>query len=116
MNVQYMPGIQSWAEGFKLIQQATRRLEEILGSSAGLVTVHWESMTDAKGRPRYRLTLRGFTAEVSTVFTPDELRNPLSMEVGLYRLWGDMIQVRSDQQHERVKALIGQFSGEQEGR
>lgn len=115
MNVQYTTNAPQRGEDYSLIQQATNRLNEILGSSAGLVTGEWDRQTDKAGRTLYRLTLKDFTGCVCTEFTPEELRNPLYVHVSLYRLWGDLLQRRSDKQHKVVQAMLGQIRDGQEG-
>jgi hypothetical protein len=115
MNVTYADNIQHVGEVYKLIQQATRRLEEILGSSSGSVSAEWCGGADKQGRDLYRLTLKDFTGQVSTEFALEELGNPLHMHVRLYRLWGDLLQRRSDEQHKVVQTMISQIGGGQEG-
>lgn len=111
MNVKYAANAQQGEEGYSLIQQATRRLEEILGPSAELATAEWDRVADKMSRSLYRLTLKDFTGQVSTEFAPEELRNSLHMHVRLYRLWGDLLQHRSDEQHKIVQTISGQISG-----
>jgi hypothetical protein len=115
MNVKYATNAQQWGQGYTLIQQATRRLEEILGPSAALVSVEWECVVDKTGRSLYRLTLQDVTGPVSTEFAPEELMNPMHMHVRLYRLWGDLLQKQSDEQHKLVQTITGQINGGQEG-
>ena len=69
-----------------------------------------------QGRTLYRLTIRDFTGEVSTDFAPDELQNPLHMRVRLYRLWGDLLQVRNNQQHQEVMIISSQIPMGEEAR
>lgn len=115
MNVKYTTNAQQEGQGYTLIQQATRRLEEILGPSVASVSVEWDRVVDKTGRSLYRLTLKDFTGQASTEFTLEELRNPLHMHVRLYQLWGDLLQQRSDEQHKIVQTMIGQISGDPEG-
>jgi hypothetical protein len=110
MDVQYFPEVRQWAEGLRLLEQASTLLADILGpQSSQLVKAEWNRVQDHQGRTFYRLTLRDFTGEVSTDFTPDELQNPLHMKVRLSRLWGDLLQVRNNQQHQQVQMLSGQL-------
>ena len=111
MNVTYSDRSQQVGEYRALLQQATERLEDILGPSAALVNVQWDRIEDSRGRSLYRLTIKDFTGEASTDFAPEELQNPTHMHVRLYRLWGDLLQVRSNKQHEKVQAISGQING-----
>jgi hypothetical protein len=114
MNVQYTANAQQRGEDSSLIQHATNRLDEILGS-ASEVKVEWDRLADKTGRTLYRLTLADLTGHVSTDFTPDELRNPLYLHVSLYRLWGDLLQRHSDEQHKVVQAMLDRIGTGQEG-
>jgi len=149
MNVTYADNIQQGGEGYLLIQQATRRLEEILGLSSGLVSAEWDREVDKTGRSLYRLTLRGvnfsaneghrppldqnnqeadilrsplsfvvlnnFGGQASTEFTLEELRDPLQMRFCLPRLYGDLLQQWSDQQHKIVLTMLDQIDSNQGG-
>jgi hypothetical protein len=116
MDVQYSPDARQWADGLTLVEQASTLLAEILGpQSSQLVKAEWNCVQDHQGRTLYRLTIRDNTGEVSTDFTPDELQNPLSMRYILYRLWGDLLQIRHNRQHQKVQLLIGQVVTESEG-
>ncbi len=115
MDVQYSPEVRQWAEGFPLLQQASTRLAAILGpQSSQLVKAAWDRVEDAQGRALYRLTIRDSTGEVSTDFTPEELQNQLHMSFRLPRLWGDLLKIRSDQQHQLVQLLSSQMPTEAE--
>jgi hypothetical protein len=111
MEVQYSPEAQRWADGLTLLEQASTLLSDILGpQSSQLVKAEWNRVQDHQGRKLYRLTIRDFTGEVFTDFAPDELQNPLHMRVRLYRLWGDLLQVRNNQQHQQVQIISGQIT------
>src|SRR5437899_12002625 len=103
MDVRYSPRAQQLSEGFVDLEQATKLLKDILGpQSQELVKAEWDCVQDNRDRTLCRLTIRDATGEASTDFTPDELRYPLHMRVRLYRLWGDLLQVRSNRQHQQV--------------
>ncbi len=111
MEVYYSPEARQWAKGWTLLEQATARLANILGpQSSQLVKAEWDRVPDRQGRPLYRLTIRDFTGEAATDFTPDELQNPLHMQVRLSRLWGDLLQIRNNQQHQLVQTLSAQLA------
>ena len=92
MNIKYTDNVKQWVEGYPLVQQATNRLKEVLGESAGLVTGEWDRTEDEKGRAVATLRLRDPNGEVVRKFTPDELRSPAQTAFGLYQLWGRLIQ------------------------
>ncbi len=116
MDVQYSPDARQSADGLTLLEQASTLLADILGpQSSQLVTAEWNRVQDHQGRTLYRLTIRDFTGAVSTDFAPDDLQNRLHMKVRLSRLWGDLLQVRNNQQHEQVQIISGQITTGQEG-
>jgi hypothetical protein len=107
MDVQYSPE----ARGLTRVEQASNLLADILGPhSSQLVKATWSRVQDHQGRTLYRLTIRDFTGEVATDFAPDELENPPHMRVRLYRLWGDLLQIRNNQQHQQVQILSGEMT------
>jgi hypothetical protein len=111
MDVQYSHEVQQWADGLTLLEQASALLADILGpQSSKQVKAEWDRVQDHQRRALYRLTIRDFTGEVSTDFTPDELQNPLHMKFRLYRLWGDLLQVRNNQQHQQVQIISDQIA------
>ncbi len=121
MNIKYSANLQPGGESYNLIQQATKRLEEIVGPSArrmeavrgpsaGLVSCEWDRMADKSGRDLYRLTLKDASTHVRTEFTLEDLKNPLHMHVRLCRLWGDLLQLWSDEQHKIVLTMLSQIS------
>jgi hypothetical protein len=79
-------------------QQRSAQLEELLGQSAPLVSAEWDRSEDAEGQPVVTLRLWDFTGSVTTVFDPKELESSAQMNQRLYRLWGDLLQVRSQEQ------------------
>jgi hypothetical protein len=116
MDVQYSPEARQWADGLTLFEQASTLLAEILGpQSSQLVKAEWNGVQDHQGRTLYRLTIRDNTGEVSTDFAPGELQNPLHMRFRLYRLWGDLLQVRNNLQHQHVQIISGQITTGSEG-
>jgi hypothetical protein len=113
MEVHYSPEVRQWADGVKLVEQASSLLADILGpQSSQLVKAAWNRVQDRQGRTLYRLTIRDFTGEVSTDFSPDELQNPLHMRFRLYRLWGDLLEVRNNQEHQQVQIISGQITSD----
>ncbi|MHB1425769.1 MAG: hypothetical protein ACYC3I_21590 [Gemmataceae bacterium] len=115
MDVQYPPELRAPPE-MALLEQASTHLSDILGpQSSQRVKAAWTRLQDHKGRIFYRLTLQDdFAGKASTDFTPDELQNPLHMRFRLYRLWGDLLQVRNDIQHRKVESLSNEIATDQE--
>jgi hypothetical protein len=110
MDVQYSPDTRQSPEA-ALLEQASTLLTDILGpQSSQLVKAKWNRVQDPQGRPIYRLTIRDFTGEVFTDFSPDELQNSLHMRFRMYRLWGDLLQVRNNLQHQQVQSLSSEIT------
>jgi hypothetical protein len=104
VKVVYTDKAKQWSEGYDLVHQATKHLEEILGQSTDLVTVEWDRSEDSKGRLVYVLRLSDYTGWVTGIFTPEELQSYTRTTTQLYRLWGDLLQVRS---HRQLEELLG---------
>jgi hypothetical protein len=92
---------------FTLLQQATNRLEEAVGQSPEHVTVQWDRFEDDKGRSLYTLQLKDYSGEVTRKFSIDELQSPERTSFRIYRLWGDLLQLRTEKQ---LEALVGRRS------
>jgi hypothetical protein len=111
MEVKYPASIRQ--EDQNLLQHASSLLEEVLGpQSSSIVRTEWRSVHDHRGRTLYRLTIGDFTGEASTDFGVDELKNPPHLRVRLYRLWGDLLQTRNEQQHRQVQIISEQVAAE----
>ncbi len=98
MKVEYSDKAKQWGEGFALLQQATKRLEEVVGPATAWVVAVWDRAEDARGRSVYTLRISDWEGAVSATFTPDELRSRTQDRYYWHRLWGDLLQVRSHQQ------------------
>jgi hypothetical protein len=61
MKVTYSDEAKQWDGEFELLQQATKRLEEVLGPAAAWIMAKWDRQEDAGGRAVY--TLRIFRLE-----------------------------------------------------
>jgi hypothetical protein len=107
MNINYSDDVRRWAEIFPLVQKATNRLEEILGSSAGMVSGEWDRIQDEKGRDLLTLRLKDFTGEAVGRFVPDELRSASQTSFRLRRLWGDLLLIGSHKQLEKLTGSGG---------
>lgn len=96
---------------FRLAEQRTSQLEELLGPSASRVSGEWDRSEDAQGQPVVTLRLKDFTGSVTTVFEPKELESPTHMNQRLNRLWLDLLQVRSQQQLQELQEAAGAEGG-----
>ncbi|MGI8980152.1 MAG: hypothetical protein ACR2FY_13085 [Pirellulaceae bacterium] len=118
MEIQYSPEARKRAEGKMLMEKASSLLEETLGpQSSQIVNAEWDCLQDRNGRALYRLTIQDFTDPegVFTDFAADELQNPLHMKFRLYRLWGDLLQIRNNRQHAAVQTISDEIIAGQEG-
>jgi len=102
MNVRYSDQIKQPGNGFALLQQATKCLEEVATRSAALATAEWDRTHDEHGRPVYVLKLSDFSGTVTDRFSSHELEQPRRLRWRLRSLWGDLLQVRS---HKQLQAL-----------
>lgn len=97
MNMTYSENAKKAGEAYTLLEKATALLEEVLGSSAGVVKGEWDRREDAKGHALFSLRISDpWTEPKSADFDPFELKSPDHMRVRLHRLWGDALQARSD--------------------
>jgi len=87
-----------------LLQQATKRLEEVLGPSAAWVMVRWDQHGNGNGRSHFTLWISDWTGEVSSSFSSEELRSYSQERYPWLRIWGDLLQVRS---HKQLEAVTG---------
>lgn len=111
MKAIFDESIRQGDESFMLAQQATRRLEEVLGRSGDLVTAEWGRGTDEQGRTVVTLRLSDWTGSVMARFSPAELTNAETLRTRLHRLWGDLLQVRSHRQLDELLESINSDSG-----
>jgi hypothetical protein len=111
MNITYTDSAKQTGEGTALLQQVTNQLEEILGPAAARVKAEWDRQTDAKGRLLFILSLTDWTGSVRADFAPDELRSADHLRYRLHRLWGDLLQVRSQKQLEQLTGAGGATEG-----
>src|SRR5436309_1775947 len=58
------------------LRPAMKRLEEILGLSAGAITAEWSQDQDDRGRISFALKISDFVSEAAGTFTIPELASP----------------------------------------
>ena len=102
VNVTYSENAKQTSEGLSLLEQATARLDEVLGQSASLVRKEWDRREDEKGRPLFTLQISDWTGSAAASFSPHELKSPDHLRVRLYRLWGELLQGRVDKALQKV--------------
>jgi len=92
-----------------LLEQATSCLKDVLGTSADRIEVEWDQTQDDRGRSVYTLTLSDSKRRVEAQFSREELNFASYMRARLYRLWGDLLQLISDEAHRKVLELVAQM-------
>ena len=94
MNVEFDDSVKQWGEGYTLAQQATKRLESVLGPSASTVEAMWTRTEDDRGR--VVLTQTRGPYRVCRQVCPDELRSAAQTSFRMHRLWGDLLRDRNE--------------------
>ena len=107
MDLQYSDNART-GEFFPLLRQASTRLEDLLGPSAGTTRAEWDLTPDAEGRPLYTLRVSGLKESAAAQFAPDELADSPHLRHRLTRLWGDMLQARN---HRHLREMQGTGGG-----
>jgi hypothetical protein len=106
-SVKYGYGIRQAGELLTLAAQANRVLAEVLGASAGLVSAEWDRTADTRMATVVTLRISDSTGSVTGTFAPDDLRSYPVLRNRLYRLWGDLLQVRNHQLLQELGAGTG---------
>ena len=87
------------------VEQANAVLAELLGPSVGTTNVEWSVQRDPA---RITLRLSDWTGDVLRTFKPGEFDNPWLLRSRLHRIWGDLLQARSDRQLGDLLSQSGQ--------
>ena|SRR5581483_7502385 len=91
------------------VERATQVLEETIGPTARHVDADWSLTQDSSGRRLIKLLLSDFTgARTESRFEPAEFHRPGHLPAKLYKIWGDLLQVRS---HKQLEVLSGSIEG-----
>jgi hypothetical protein len=98
---------------FAGVRKANQLLEQELGRSTAFVTAEWKLVRDRMDRILVELTLTDvFTqSKAAERFAPDEFANEGHLAGRLHRLWGVLLQARSDGQIRRLEELVRQEEG-----
>src|SRR5438552_574965 len=110
LQVTWADDLEKDGELFTAVQGANKVLEEELGRSVGLVTANWRPVRDNRNRSLLELTLTDvFTkSQVAERFAPDDLRNTAQVGSRFHRLWGNLLQARSEAQIQRLRELASE--------
>jgi hypothetical protein len=91
-----------WADG---IRRANHILERVIGQSSGPEIAAWTLSQDERKRPLLLLRLSDSSSFVEGKFDPEELEDGEQLWFRLNRLWGDLLQVQSHKQLQRLLEL-----------
>ena len=105
MNVIYTERAKQESEGYHLLQQLTKNLEEVIGPPAANLTAQWDRTNDAKGQTRYTLGITDSADKASTSFEPDELKSNHHMRYRLLRLYDNLLKARTDRHFRRLEDM-----------
>jgi hypothetical protein len=83
-----------------LVEGATTVLEEVIGNPPGIVAATWERAEDSLGRSIITLRLNDFVGQVTATFEPNEFRQANHLRLRLHRLWGDLLQIRTEKKRQ----------------
>ena len=114
MDVKYSPGVKLLPTALQeSLQMVSAQLAGVIGPQASpMVTAEWDYSRDFRGRDLYRLSIEDHNGRVSTEFAASELANPTHLSVRLYRIWGDLLQIRSDLQMKVIDSLIPELAAD----
>jgi hypothetical protein len=90
----------------ELMETANSALIDVLGTSAPLVDVEWTAATDDRGLRLLVLSMSDGTETRSAAFAPDEFQDDPRLRRRLYSLWGDLLQVRLDQEFRELRQAV----------
>ena len=86
------------------VEAQTQVLYGLTGPSRNSVSIDWDLAADARGRPILVLRLSDANGTATATFEPEELEDESRLMSRLNHLWGDLLEIRS---HMQVQRLIG---------
>jgi hypothetical protein len=92
------------------LERATQVLLDLLGRSRNSVSIDWDLAEDARDRPVVVLRLSDPNGTAVATFDPDELEDEIRLRARLNRLWGDLLEIRSHKQVQRLMSSSSPFS------
>ena len=81
---------------YELARKASPLLEDVVGRSAAQVDAEWSIGKNEKAEEGILLRLSEWSGSVERVLPRFILENSELLEFQLLRLWGDLLQIRSD--------------------
>lgn len=107
MNVTYTDKAKQEHEGFERLQDATTRLEGVLGKSIDRVKAEWDRAEDEKGHSRYQLRISDNSGVAAASFDPHELIPSFHLQYRLHRLWDELLKLRIEKHLNALQAMDG---------
>lgn len=98
MDIRYSDNVKQWPEGYSLVQNATKQLEEVVGRSSNVVSGEWDRSHDEKGREFVTLRLKDLTGEAERQFDLDDLRSVAMTSSKLRLIWDNLLSIRAHKQ------------------
>jgi len=98
MQVEYSENAQQWPEGYRLIQNATEVLADVMLPSTDPLRVEWSSGIDNQGLPLYTLRISDVDDSATAQFTLEDLRSTHYLRFLLAMLFGKILQERGHRQ------------------
>jgi hypothetical protein len=108
MNVIYSEKARQSSEGYALLQQATKYLEEELGKAVDRVRVEWDRQDDNNGHSSFILRLFDPPDSISRSFTLADLRATKDLQLELNWLWDDLLQEKIERQLRELQQVASQ--------
>src|ERR1043165_3736012 len=102
MKVTYSDKIKRSGNQFVMLEQITKRIEEVTGPYSEEVHVEWQRSEDDKN---YILRLSAWNVSAATSLEPEELESSVHMRVRLYRLWGELLDAHIDKLLDRKSVV-----------
>jgi hypothetical protein len=87
-----------------LTEQATGIILDLLGPSRATISMEWDVAEDCRRGAVLVLKLSDLTGRVAAAFSPSELEDGVHLRDRLNHLWGDLLEIRS---HQQLQRLIG---------
>ena len=114
MKVEIDDSIRRRPELLESVQQSNAILEELAGSSSPHVRVEWRlSPHDERLVELGLFEDRDFNTGITPTFPAQNLLDPVSRKLRLYRAWDFVLQARSKRNMERINELITQLEREE---
>ena len=92
------------------VDRANLLLQAELGPTGELASASWNLVQDNGSSPRVDLTLSDWSGAVEGRFSFKDLQSTPFLQRRLNRLWGDLLEIRSDKQIAKLHKLIQQMN------